>query len=82
MKSSSNSSVMSNVRDTSISTPKSTSYLCVNSSLDFNFFKYMWWTHVKVLKSNQKFTHKYGAGKNVSQALCPMIPTLSPMPAV
>ena len=82
MKSSSNSPVMSNVRNTSISTLKSTSCLCVNFSLDFSFFKYMWWTHVKMLKSNQKLTHKHGAGKDVSQALCPVIPTLTLVPAV
>ena len=69
MRSSSNSPVMSNVRDTSISTPKSTSCLCVNSSLDFSFFEYMWWTHLKVLESNQELTHKYGVGKGVSRTL-------------
>ena len=67
MRSSSNSPMMSNVRDTSISTPKFTSCLCVNSSLDFSFFKYIWWTHMKVLESNWELTHKYGAGKDVSQ---------------
>ena len=37
---------------------KSTSCLCVIYWLDFNNFKCMWWTHVKVLKFNQKLTHK------------------------
>lgn len=52
---------------------KSTSHLCVIYWLDFNNFKYMWWTHVKVMKFNQKLTHKENVdldvGRGVSLAL-------------